>query len=83
MYTATFSKDSFSIMFAYFTGVRRVAHGRHRMENFLSLGRPFAGKGIFLGFFLESESFLRIMGSFEEKLTRKIHATFLYFPFLL
>ena len=32
----------------------------------------------FLGFFLEFQS---SMGSFEEKLTRKIHVTFLYTPF--
>ena len=45
------------------------SHGRHRKENFWDLGLQIAQKYIFLGFFF---------GSFEEKLTRKIHTTLLY-----
>ena len=40
-----------------------------------SLSTQISGKCIFLGFFMEFYSF---MGSFQEKLTRKIHTTFLY-----
>ena len=40
-----------------------------------SLSTQISGKCIFPGFFMEFYSF---MGSFQEKLTRKIHTTFLY-----
>ena len=73
--TAAFPKDSVSWLFGWLSGSVGWPHARHRRKIFWTLGLKIPGKCIFLGFFIK---FQKIMGSFEEKLTKKIHTTFLY-----
>ena len=55
-----------------------VALWQTSKEKFLKFWSSDCWKMHFLGFFLEFQSSI---GSFEEKLTRKIHVTLLYTPF--
>ena len=73
--TAIFPQVSVSLLFAQFSVSVGWPYGRHQREKFLNLNLQIAVKCIFHGFFLEFQSFI---ASFEEKLTRKIHTTFLY-----
>ena len=70
-----YPRDSVSLLFSSFIGSVRWPHGIRRSKKSWNVGLQIAGKCIFLGF---SWSFRDFMGSFEEKLTRKIHTTFLY-----
>ena len=78
-YSSTLIYSRFAQRFSFFTaclvqGSVGWSHGRHQMGHVWNSDLQVAGKYIILRFFLE----LGFMGSFKEKLARKINATFLY-----